>query len=194
MSNVKLHPKVLNHKTKSTLMEQHRLQDIVLLVQSVEETPEPISTRVKGTIPTWICGNLLRNGPGKFEFGNQHFNHWFDGMALMHCFQIADGQVTYRSRFLRSDSYKQNSEMNRIVMSEFGTLAFPDPCKNVFQRFLSCFERMKPTDNANVNFVKYKSDYYVSTETNFMHKVDPDTLETKERVCNMEPMQSICLI
>lgn len=60
----------------------------------------------------------------------------------MHRFHIADGQVTYRSRFLRSDSYKQNSEMNRIVVSEFGTLAFPDPCKNIFQRFLSHFERM----------------------------------------------------
>lgn len=60
----------------------------------------------------------------------------------MHSFQIADGQVTYSSRFLRSDSYKQNSEMNRIVMSEFGTLAVPDPCKNIFQRFMSSFKRM----------------------------------------------------
>ncbi|XP_053341396.1 carotenoid-cleaving dioxygenase, mitochondrial [Clarias gariepinus] len=161
---------------------RHGLQYIGPLVQSVEETSEPLPTTIKGTIPTWICGNFLRNGPGKFEFGNQHYNHWFDGMAMMHCFQISDGQVTYRSRFLRSDSYKRNSEMNRIVMSEFGTLALPDPCKNIFQRFLSCFETMKPTDNANVNFVKYKEDYYVSTETNFMHKIDPDTLETKEKV------------
>ncbi|KAK2816372.1 hypothetical protein Q7C36_022643 [Tachysurus vachellii] len=166
---------VLNNK-------RHGLQGIVPLVQSVEETPEPIPTTIKGTIPPWIHGNFLRNGPGKFEFGNKPFNHWFDGMAMMHCFQIADSQVTYRSRFLRSDSYKQNSEMNRIVMSEFGTLTVPDPCKNIFQRFLSRFEIMKPTDNANVNVVKYKGDYYVSTETNFMHRIDPDTLETKEKV------------
>lgn len=45
----------------------------------------------------------------------------------------------------------------------------------------------EPTDNANVNFVKYKEDYYVSTETNFMHKIDPDTLETKEKVGNLKP-------
>lgn len=44
---------------------------------------------------------------------------------------------------------------------------------------------VEPTDNANVNFVKYKGDYYVSTETNFMHKIDPDTLETKEKVGNL---------
>ena len=38
------------------------------------------------------------------------------------------------------------------------------------------------TDNASVNFVKYKGDYYVSTETNYMRRVDPQSLETKEKV------------
>lgn len=61
-------------------------------------------------------------------------------MALMHRFQIKDGQVTYSSRFLRSDSYVQNAENNRIVVSEFGTLATPDPCKNIFARFFSRFQ------------------------------------------------------
>lgn len=46
------------------------LETIAPLVRSVSETPEPISTDVQGTIPSWINGNLLRNGPGKFEFGN----------------------------------------------------------------------------------------------------------------------------
>lgn len=68
------------------------------------------------------------------------FNHWFDGMALMHRFHIREGQVTYSSRFLRSDSYVQNLEKNRIVVSEFGTLAMPDPCKNIFARFFSRFQ------------------------------------------------------
>ncbi|NXR79049.1 BCDO2 oxygenase, partial [Pycnonotus jocosus] len=110
------------------------------LVQSVEETPEPIPAKIKGHIPKWINGNLLRNGPGKFEFGNDKFNHWFDGMALLHQFQLAHGTVTYRSRFLQSSSYLRNSQHNRIVASEFGTLAMPDPCKSLFGRFLSRFE------------------------------------------------------
>uniref|UniRef100_A0A673JI02 Carotenoid-cleaving dioxygenase, mitochondrial n=1 Tax=Sinocyclocheilus rhinocerous TaxID=307959 RepID=A0A673JI02_9TELE len=151
---------------KTYFTKVHGLPSITPLISSVQETPEPIPTTVKGTIPTWIHWSLLRNGPGKFEFGNQHYNHWFDGMALMHRFQIEDGQVTYRRR----------------TASEFGTLALPDPCKNFFQRFLSRFEMPKPTDNASVNFVKYKSDYYVSTETNYMHRVDPDTLESKQKV------------
>ncbi|TWW74831.1 Beta,beta-carotene 9',10'-oxygenase [Takifugu flavidus] len=168
-------------KAKERLVLQG-LETIAPLVRSVKETPEPIPTEVEGTIPSWIDGNLLRNGPGKFEFGNRHYNHWFDGMAMLHQFRIRDGGVTYMSRFLRSDVYKKNSEQDRIVISEFGTLALPDPCKNFFQRFLSRFEMIQPTDNASVNFVKYKGDYYVSTETNFMHRVDPENLESLEKV------------
>ncbi|XP_051813511.1 carotenoid-cleaving dioxygenase, mitochondrial isoform X2 [Acanthochromis polyacanthus] len=106
-------------------------------------------------------------------------------MALLHQFQISNGQVTYKSRFLSSDSYQSNKEYNRITVSEFGTVTMPDPCKNVFQRFLSRFELPSeyfPTDNANVSFVTYKGDYYVSTETNVMHMVDPETLESIKKV------------
>lgn len=46
----------------------------------------------------------------------------------------------YRSKFLQSDTYKANSVHDRIVVSEFGTLALPDPCKNIFERFMSKFE------------------------------------------------------
>ncbi|XP_077448041.1 carotenoid-cleaving dioxygenase, mitochondrial-like isoform X1 [Stigmatopora argus] len=136
---------------------------------------------IQGTIPHWINGSLLRNGPGNFEFGDTRYNNWFDGMALLHKFKMENGRVTYTSRFLRSDAYKKNSERDRIMASEFGTVTMPDPCKNIFQRFFSRFEITKPTDNGNVNFVKYKGDYYVSTESNLMHKVNPKNLETREQ-------------
>ena len=68
------------------------------------------------------------------------YTHWFDGMAMMHRFHICEGSVTYSSRFLQSDSYVKNSEKDRIVVSEFGTMAMPDPCKNIFARFFSRFQ------------------------------------------------------
>ncbi|KAM6933561.1 carotenoid-cleaving dioxygenase, mitochondrial-like [Xenentodon cancila] len=181
----KMGTKVKKSKSRKTIThftDVHGLPCIEKIVTSVQETPEPIDTHITGSIPNWIKGNFLRNGPGKFEIGNQRFNHWFDGMALLHQFKISDGQVTYKSRFLSSDSYQSNKEHNRIMVSEFGTITMPDPCKNFFQRFLSRFELPKPSDNGNVSFVNYKGDYYVSTETNIMHKVDPETLETKQKV------------
>lgn len=61
-------------------------------------------------------------------------------MALLHQFQLRNGTVTYRSKFLQSNSYLTNRQHNRIVVSEFGTLAMPDPCKSVFERFMSRFD------------------------------------------------------
>ncbi|XP_062816869.1 carotenoid-cleaving dioxygenase, mitochondrial isoform X2 [Anolis carolinensis] len=158
------------------------LKCVSSLFSSVEENPKVISTKISGQIPKWLKGKLLRNGPGKFEFGKDKYNHWFDGMALLHQFEIEEEVVKYSSKFLRSDSYVTNSKKNRIMISEFGTMAMPDPCKTIFERFLSKFEMPKITDNCNVNYVVYNGDYFVSTETNFMHKVDLETLETKEKV------------
>lgn len=39
--------------------------------------------------------------------------------------------MTHRSRFLRGDTYNSNMTANRIVVSEMGTMAYPDPGKNL---------------------------------------------------------------
>ncbi|EAW67192.1 beta-carotene oxygenase 2 [Homo sapiens] len=130
-----------NTPQKKAVFGQCRgLPCVAPLLTTVEEAPRGISARVWGHFPKWLNGSLLRIGPGKFEFGKDKYNHWFDGMALLHQFRMAKGTVTYRSKFLQSDTYKANSAKNRIVISEFGTLALPDPCKNVFERFMSRFE------------------------------------------------------
>ena len=61
----------------------------------------------------------------------------FSGLGVSLCSQIfitTTGGVTYQSRYLRSDTYRRNMAANRIVVSEFGTAAYPDPCKTIFQR------------------------------------------------------------
>ncbi|NWT15378.1 BCDO2 oxygenase, partial [Vireo altiloquus] len=150
------------------------------LVQSVEETPEPIPATIKGQIPEWINGNLLRNGPGKFEFGNDKFNHWFDGMALLHQFQLAHGRVTYRSRFLQSSSYTRNRQHERIVASEFGTLAMPDPCKSIFGRFLSRFELPRWSPDPTLLIMN-------KVCSCSFHKTDPEeSSELTENLCHLQ--------
>ncbi|XP_074953412.1 LOW QUALITY PROTEIN: retinoid isomerohydrolase [Phalacrocorax aristotelis] len=70
----------------------------------------------------------------------------------------------------------------RIVITEFGTSAYPDPCKNIFSRFFSYFKGVEVTDNALVNVYPIGEDYYACTETNFITKINPDTLETIKQV------------
>ena len=48
-----------------------------------------------GTVPMWLNGKLIRTGPGLFEIGDTKYNHWFDGLALLHSFNIQSGILTY---------------------------------------------------------------------------------------------------
>lgn len=38
------------------------------------------------------------------------------------------------------------------------------------------------TDNCGNNFIRYGKDYYATSETNYIRKVDPVTLETQDKV------------
>ena len=52
----------------------------------------------EGKIPEWLEGRLIQNGPGKFSFGSDVFNHLFDGSALLQQFTIKNGEATYMCR------------------------------------------------------------------------------------------------
>ncbi|XP_067132108.1 carotenoid-cleaving dioxygenase, mitochondrial-like [Centruroides vittatus] len=147
-----------------------------------KDVVEPIEGTVTGKIPTWLKGCLIRNGGGAYEVGQDKYKHVFDGLALMHKFNIVDGSVTYQNRFLHSDSYKKNMAAQRIVVSEFGTTAFPDPCKTLYQRISSIFYPAEMTDNDVVSFTKYADEVYACTESNFIRRIDVKTLETLDKV------------
>ncbi|XP_013780683.1 beta,beta-carotene 15,15'-dioxygenase-like isoform X1 [Limulus polyphemus] len=147
-----------------------------------KECSEPVEGKITGEIPRWLRGSLLRNGGGLLEIGTDKFNHAFDSMALMHRFRVRDGHVTYMNRFLHSNAYKRNMSANRIVVTEFGTRGFPDPCKTIFQRFMSKFIIEDFTDNDLLNIIQLGDQFYVCSETNFIHRVDPEKLETMDRV------------
>lgn len=87
------------------------------------------------------------------------------------------------SRFLRSDAYQKNSERDRIVMSEFGTLAMPDPCKNFFQRFLSRFEMIRKYIVTNL----LKRCFCISSSAK-----NPGTLSDQSCLESLEQESGVC--
>nr|XP_057929800.1 retinal Mueller cells isomerohydrolase-like isoform X1 [Doryrhamphus excisus] len=152
------------------------------LFETVEELNEPIPAKITGHLPAWLGGSLLRMGPGLFEIGDQPFHHLFDGQAIMHKFDLKNGQVTYFRKFIKTDAYVRAMTENRVVITEFGTAAYPDPCKNIFSRFFTYFRGIEVTDNCMVNIYPVGEDFYAVTETNYITKVDPDSLETLKKV------------
>ncbi|KAL2088541.1 hypothetical protein ACEWY4_015440 [Coilia grayii] len=154
-----------------------------IFTKNGKETPEPLKAKISGEVPDWLQGTLVRNGPGLFSFGDTDYNHWFDGMALIHSFTFKDGNVYYQSKFLKSETFKSNSAANRIVVSEFGTMAYPDPCQSIFSKSFTYLRNVIPdfTDNGLVNIIRYGEDYYAASELNYINQIDPQTLDTVGR-------------
>lgn len=133
-----------NYGKNNLKSEKLNLNSYVWVRSCEQEIEETLLGVVTGKIPPWLNGTLLRNGPGKFNFGNDNFNHYFDGAALLQRFHIVNGKVTYQCKFLKSESYKTNSSANRIVVNEFATVAARSPNQNFFSRFESNFlKRLK---------------------------------------------------
>ena len=128
---------------------------------------------VKGTVPAWLSGTLVRNGPAKFEVGQQSYRHWFDGLAMLHHFSFKDGRVGYANKFLESNAYKTAKETGKISFSEFAT----DPCRSIFSRIQSTFSP-KASDNGNVNVTRLGNRFLAMTEIPVPIEFDPETLKT----------------
>jgi beta,beta-carotene 9',10'-dioxygenase len=128
---------------------------------------------VRGHIPAWLTGTLIRNGPGTFEVGQQRYKHWFDGLAMLHKFTISDGVVAYANKFLDTQSYRAAQSTGKISYSEFAT----DPCRSLFNRVTSVFSP-QITDSAKVSIAKIADHYLALAETPIQVEFDPETLET----------------
>jgi carotenoid cleavage dioxygenase-like enzyme len=85
---------------------------------------------IKGAVPAWMTGSLLRNGPAQFEVGKHKYRHWFDGLAMLHRFTFNRREVSYANKFLQSPAYKEAKKTGKICYKEFAT----DPCRSIFKK------------------------------------------------------------
>jgi carotenoid cleavage dioxygenase-like enzyme len=144
---------------------------------SLDREIDAAALPLEGTLPPWLAGSLLRNGPARFEAGAQRYRHWFDGQAMVHRFTIEAGGVSYANRFLRSPAFVEAERSGRIACSEFAT----DPQRTLVD-WLG--DRMAGRDggaghNANVNVVPFRDGYLALTETPSPVAFDGATLATR---------------
>ncbi len=132
---------------------------------------------MRGDLPSWLEGELVRNGPGMFEAGQKSFLHWFDGLAMLHRFAFAGGRVSYRNRFLDTPNLR-SARNGRIGFAEFAT----DPCGTIFSRF---FARLRmglgsalAAGNPVVNVTAMADGQFAITEIPIAVRFDPATLAT----------------
>ncbi len=126
-----------------------------------------VRLELRGTLPDWLRGTLLRAGPSLYEVGAEQFRHWFDGLSMLHGFSFADGGISYSNRFLASKAYADARSKGRITHREFGT----DPPRSYLRRITA-----PPTDNANVNVLQVGDAFVATTETVKMQEIRPGDL------------------
>jgi carotenoid cleavage dioxygenase-like enzyme len=71
------------------------------LMSLTQEVPN-IKLLVRGEVPQWLEGTLVRNGPALFNVGDTYVKHWFDGAAMLHAFRFSKGTVTYQNKFFKN--------------------------------------------------------------------------------------------
>ncbi|XP_046357914.2 beta,beta-carotene 15,15'-dioxygenase-like [Haliotis rufescens] len=143
-----------------------------------DQLEKPVDTNITGTIPQWVTGTLYRNGSGMFKVGETTVKHLFDGLAVLHKFTIKDGKVQYQNKLLDTETLGKCLKANRLVIGQFATAAYPDPCKSIFARFFSYFSR-EMTDNTAVNIVPHGDMLLAFTESSNINIVNPETLTRK---------------
>lgn len=75
------------------------------LLRSLDKNSvEECEAKVTGQVPEWLVGCLVRNGPGRFEYGKQVYRHLLDGLACVHKFKITKSKITYSNKFIETSS------------------------------------------------------------------------------------------
>src|SRR3954452_12388302 len=113
---------------------------------------------LQGRVPEWLSGTLVRVTPALLDVGGVPLRHWFDGLAMLNAFRIADGQVGYASRFLETKA-REGAREGRFDAWGFGQ----DPCRSLFGRMTAAFSPPE-NDNANVNLTRLGDRYVAMTE------------------------------
>lgn len=129
--------------------------------------------RLEGRLPDWLRGGLLLNGPALWDLPKASYRHWFDGLAMLHRVQFGEGRMSYRSRFLRTEDYRQSMAAGAPAFAAFDTR---DP--ETFIERLMHFGKPRVTDNAAVVMSRVGHRWYATTESPTLVGFDPETLQT----------------
>lgn len=116
---------------------------------------------VTGAIPDGLRGDFMRNGPNPmFEPLGRY--HMFDGDGMLHSVAFADGNASYRNRWIRSAGLEAEMRAGRALYGGLAEMNFPDaadvgdagPMKNVANthivshagKYLALWEGGLPTE------------------------------------------------
>lgn len=129
--------------------------------------------RVRGRVPEWLRGSLVRTAAASFREGSYAAEHLFDAMTALFSFDLeGPSRVLYRQRMLES-------EMRRRLRA--GIQDTPGFYTRMHRKPLTRLLSPVPrgNDNVNVNVLPLDDSLVAMTETYLQHEIDPATLTSK---------------
>jgi len=128
------------------------------------------------SIPDWLKGTHIKNGPAKTTFGGErHYHNLADGWAKLHKFNIYPDGLQYTGKFLRTPIYNKCMEAKEIVPSftmgpitpDFSVTDLPEIASNA-------------GDNTMVTVVRVGDEFIATTDLPKVNIFDVHSLDFVE--------------
>jgi len=131
--------------------------------------------QVIGDLPRDLRGIYLRNGPNP-KHSPKGVHHWFDGDGMLHGVEIADGRISYRNRWVRTEGLEAEEARGETIWP--GLIDRPD---RSLEQAWGADRYLKDCSNTDVVFHNGKA---VTTfyQCGDPYALDPHTLETLGRI------------
>ena len=135
-------------------------------------------------LPSWADGTLISSGPSYFKAGNRHFGHYMDGFGRFSRFDIKGGNVSFSSKMLQSEFYKDCMKKNTIVPGILFKEPTPARLRSNIPGVNLYYSIMYYGDNNWVSMEKLPGNgpYYVATDSDRRLVFNPSTLEPLGRL------------
>lgn len=129
--------------------------------------------KVDGRLPSRLVGALYRNGPGLFERDGFRKSNLLDGDGMIRATTFANGRARFRSRFVRTAKYEEESKAGRFLYPTWTTLA---------PGFLANIPAIPTQSQAGITAVIKNGTLYAFDELGDPYGLDPATLATRGEI------------
>ncbi|ESQ73586.1 carotenoid oxygenase family protein [Asticcacaulis sp. AC402] len=135
----------------------------------IEGFADSAMTRLHGRMPAHLSGQLYRNGPAWFRYGDEVTGHWFDGDGMVQRYDLTADGVRHSGRFVNTVKRRAEQTAGRFLMPGFGTAAAAG----------APVTAQDDANAANTSVLKVGDELWALWEAGSPYRLDLDTLETR---------------
>ena len=121
---------------------------------------------IHGDIPQELSGTLYRIGPNP-QFAPRGDYHWFAGDGMIHGFQINEGQISYKNRWVRTTNWTMENEAGEALFSPLNPMLNDPRVAGVETNGL-----------ANTNIIWHGDKLLALVESHAPFEIEPTNLES----------------